>query len=130
MRFVEIFRADRQRRQFRERGWRAQTALLDVLDLVVGYEVLRDAADGERERLIMGSVHCLYWRALADGPMNALSAVSQCGQRSARSAFHLEGGPRERFHGELLPPTVIALSLRFAQKHGFMVRCIGRNEHT
>lgn len=92
--------------------------------------MLRDAADSERERLIMGSVHCLYWWALEDGPMNALSAVSQCGQRSARSAFHLEGGPRERFHGELLPPTDTALSLRFAQKHDCLVRCIDRSEHT
>ena len=48
---VEVLWADVERGELGQRGRRTQAALLDIFDLVVGDEVLRDAAYGEGEGL-------------------------------------------------------------------------------
>ena len=54
MRFVEVFGGDLEGGEFGEGRGRAQAALFDVFDFVVGDEVLGDAADREGERLGLG----------------------------------------------------------------------------
>lgn len=51
MGLVEVLWADVERREFGQRGRRTQAALFDILYLVVGDEVLRNAAYGEGEGL-------------------------------------------------------------------------------
>lgn len=52
MLLVEVLGADVQRREFRKRGGTSETTILNILDFVVGYQMLRYAANGQRK--------CLY----------------------------------------------------------------------
>lgn len=51
MGLVKVFRADGQRRNLRKGRRGPQTTLFDVLDLVVGDEMLSNTSNGERKRL-------------------------------------------------------------------------------
>ena len=74
---VEVLGADGERGELREGGRRAEAPLLDVLDLVVGDEVLGDAADAEGERL-GAAVSIVATRPNAAG--------SDCKKRESRSS--------------------------------------------
>lgn len=52
MSFVKIICADVKGRQFGQRRWGAQTALLNILYLVVGYQVLGNTTNGEGKGLL------------------------------------------------------------------------------
>jgi hypothetical protein len=51
MGFIEIFLAYLERGDLWKRGWYTQTTALDILYLVVGDEMLRDATNGQRKCL-------------------------------------------------------------------------------